>query len=71
MEIIHAHWRIVKMAVENFLCKSGKFSTALRSLASFKAVLDLPEQKIRDILADHTVSGAIDLPKDYGMFICR
>ena len=45
--------------------------TYLRSLASFKAVLDLPKQKIRDILADHTVSGAIDLPKDYGMFICR
>ena len=45
--------------------------TYLHSLVSFKAVLDLPEQKIRDILADHTVSGAIDLPKDYGMFICR
>ncbi|MCR5683817.1 MAG: class I SAM-dependent methyltransferase, partial [Lachnospiraceae bacterium] len=27
--------------------------TYLRSLASFKAVLDLPEQKIRDILAGH------------------
>ena len=45
--------------------------TYLRSLASFKAVLDLPEQKIRDILEKHAVSGAIDLPKDYGMFICR
>ena len=43
----------------------------LRSLASFKAVLDLPEQKIRDILAEHAVNGAIDLPKDYGMFICK
>ncbi len=45
--------------------------TYLRSLASFKAVLDLPEEKIREILAEHTVDGAIDLPKDYGMFICR
>ncbi|MCR5823493.1 MAG: methyltransferase domain-containing protein [Lachnospiraceae bacterium] len=43
----------------------------LRSLASFKAVLDLPEEKIREILAEHIVDGAIDLPKDYGMFICR
>ena len=45
--------------------------TYLHSLVSFKAVLDLPEQKIRDILEKHAVSGAIDLPKDYGMFICR
>ena len=43
----------------------------LRSLASFKAVMDLPVQKIRDILKEHTVDGAIDLPKEYGMFICR
>ena len=43
----------------------------LRSLASFKAVLNLPEQKIRDILAERATDGAIDLPKDYGMFICR
>ena len=43
----------------------------LRSLASFQAVKDFPEQKIRDILAEHAVGGAIDLPKDYGMFICR
>ena len=43
----------------------------LRSLTSFKAVLNLPEQKIRDILEEHVVSGAIDLPKDYGMFVCR
>ena len=45
--------------------------TYLGSLASFKSVLDLPEQKIRDILAEHEINGAIDLPKDYGMFICR
>ena len=43
----------------------------LRSLASFKAVIDLPVQKIRDILKEHTVDGVIDLPKEYGMFICR
>ena len=43
----------------------------LRSLVSFKSVFDLPEQKIRDILSEHTVDGAIDLPKDYGMFACR
>ena len=43
----------------------------LRSLASFKAVSDLPIQWIIDILKEHTVDGAIDLPKEYGMFICR
>ncbi|MBR6381180.1 MAG: methyltransferase domain-containing protein [Lachnospiraceae bacterium] len=45
--------------------------TYLRSLASFRSVLDLPEQKIREILAEHMVDGAIDLPKEYGMFRCR
>ena len=43
----------------------------LRSLASFKTVVDLPLQKIMDIIKEHTVDGAIDLPKEYGMFICR
>ena len=43
----------------------------LRSLVSLKSVLDLPEQKIRDILTEHATDGAIDLPKEYGMFICR
>ena len=43
----------------------------LRSLASFKAVLDLPVQKIREVLKEHTAGGTIDLPKEYGMFICR
>ena len=42
----------------------------LRSLASFKTVMDLPVQKIRDIIKAHTVDGAIDLPKEYGLFIC-
>ena len=43
----------------------------LQSLASFKAVINLPVQKIRDILKEHATDGAIDLPKEYGMFICR
>ena len=43
----------------------------LRSLASFKAVIDLPVQKISDIIKEHASDGAIDLPKEYGMFICR
>lgn len=43
----------------------------LRSLASFKAVIDLPVRKIRDILREHASGGSIDLPKEYGMFICR
>ena len=43
----------------------------LKSLTTFKAVLDLPEKKIKDILSEHVKDGAIDLPKDYGMFICR
>ena len=43
----------------------------LRSLASFKAVIDLPAQKIREILRAHAAGGSIDLPKEYGMFICR
>ena len=43
----------------------------LQSLASFKAVIDLPVQKIRDILNEHAADGAIELPKEYGMFICR
>ena len=43
----------------------------LRSLASFKEVIDLPVEKIRDIIKEHTADGAIDLPKEYGMFICR
>ena len=34
----------------------------LRSLASFKAVDDLPVQKTRNILKEHAADGAIDLP---------
>ena len=43
----------------------------LKSLASFKAIMNLPEQKIREILSAHVTDGAIDLPKEYGTFICR
>ena len=43
----------------------------LRSLASFKAVIDLPVQKIREILKGHEAGGSIDLPKEYGVFVCR
>ena len=43
----------------------------LGSLTSFKSVMNLPVQKIEEILSGHAVNGAIDLPKDYGMFECR
>ena len=43
----------------------------LCSLASFKAVIDLPVQKIRHVIDEHTTDGVIDLSKEYGMFICR
>ena len=43
----------------------------LSSLSSFKNVMSIPAFKIKNILADHIVDGAIDLPKEYGMFKCR
>jgi len=43
----------------------------LKSLASFKTVIDLPDQKIREVVNEHMTDGAIDLPKEYGIFICR
>ena len=43
----------------------------LKSLFSFKAVLDLSDERIREILKGHVILGSIDLPKEYGMFICR
>ena len=43
----------------------------LRSLASFKSILDLPVDKIREILTEHIEDEAVDLPKEYGMFICK
>lgn len=41
------------------------------SLASFKAIMDIPAQRITDILKEHEVNGVISLPKDYGMFAAR
>ena len=43
----------------------------LQSLNSLKTINDLPEEKIRTILMEHSENGIIDLPKEYGMFICR
>ena len=43
----------------------------LCSLASFKAILDVPVQRITEILREHAADGAIDLPKEYGMLIAR
>ena len=43
----------------------------LKSLSSFKAIIDLPVDTMRNILEDHAVNGDIDLPKDYGMFISK
>ncbi|MCR5467449.1 MAG: class I SAM-dependent methyltransferase [Lachnospiraceae bacterium] len=43
----------------------------LKSLATFKSVMDLPVERIRSILNSHVVDGAIDLPKEYGLFICK
>ncbi|MBP5331256.1 MAG: class I SAM-dependent methyltransferase [Lachnospiraceae bacterium] len=43
----------------------------LGSFAAFKDVCDLPVEMIRETLTGHIDNGAIDLPKEYGMFICR
>ena len=43
----------------------------LRSLVSFKAIIDLPSDRIHEILMRHSCNGTIELPKEYGMFICR
>ena len=43
----------------------------LRSLVSLKAIGDLPVRRIREILLKHACGGTIELPKEYGMFICR
>ena len=53
------------------ITKKEDFVKYLCSRASFKTVMDLPVQKIRDIITEHTVDGAIDLPKEDGMFLCR
>ncbi|WP_408070136.1 hypothetical protein [Butyrivibrio sp. JL13D10] len=43
----------------------------LCSLASFKAIMDIPVDRIAQILKEHAFDGAIDLPKEYGMFIAK
>jgi ubiquinone/menaquinone biosynthesis C-methylase UbiE len=43
----------------------------LQSLVSLSAISDLPSDRIHEILIRHSCNGAIDLPKEYGMFICR
>lgn len=42
----------------------------LQSLVSFKAIIDLPSERIREILTRHSFNGTIELPKEYGMFVC-
>lgn len=43
----------------------------LQSLVSLSAISDLSSDRIHEILIRHSCNGAIDLPKEYGMFICR
>ncbi len=43
----------------------------LRSLVPFKAITDLPSERIRELLMRHSCNGTIELPKEYGMFVCR
>ena len=41
----------------------------LRSLATFKAIIELPVHRLYEILREHEIDGVIDLPKEYGMFV--
>ena len=43
----------------------------LTSLASLKALNDVPFEKLKEIIMEHAVNGVVDLPKEYGMFIAR
>ena len=43
----------------------------LCSLTSLQALNEIPIERIRDIVKEHAVNGAVDLPKEYGMFIAR
>ncbi|MBQ9459364.1 MAG: class I SAM-dependent methyltransferase [Oscillospiraceae bacterium] len=49
----------------------GDLLEYLHSLVSLNAIGELPDGKILEILKSHSKNGAIDLPKEYGMFICR
>ena len=43
----------------------------LTSLASLKALSDVPVDKIKEIIAEHATDGVVDLPKEYGMLIAK
>lgn len=43
----------------------------LMSLASFKSIMNTPEDKIRSVLREHATDGVIDLDKEYGMFVAK
>ena len=43
----------------------------LGSLTSFKAINDVPVERLKKIIAEHAVNRAVDLPKEYGMFIAK
>ena len=43
----------------------------LRSLASLKALNDIPLEKLNEIIMEHSSNGVVDLPKEYGMFIAK
>ena len=43
----------------------------LKSLVSLMAIADLSSERVREILSRHSLNGTIELPKEYGMFICR
>ena len=59
-------------------CRNSQTNLNLSSTRKFQASGESEnthefefDERIYNYIADHTVSGAIDLPKDYGMFICR
>ena len=43
----------------------------LKSLASLKALNDIPLDRLKEIIMEHSVNGVVDLPKEYGMFIAK
>ena len=43
----------------------------LSSLASLKALSDIPFERLKAIIMEHAVNGVVDLPKEYGMFIAK
>ena len=43
----------------------------LSSLSSLKALNEMPYDKLKRIISDHTLNDAVDLPKEYGMFIAK